>query len=177
MGVNYAEGSSRRSSDSGSRSSSSSGHCSGSDEDDSSEEEQVSGPSNKRRRSLRVQRYIFSFLKAMEELCHVPSFYTRTAEAIVITFYGVLTQTQVAAYQLEVAVNTATDLAMQPRAKMMGKKARLTDRVSSGERRGDGCMVSQQVWRNQMCGNYAGGLYDGLWKRPSRKGGSHGCSA
>ena len=148
MGVNYAEGSSRRSSDSGSRSSSSSGHCSGSDEDDSSEEEQVSGPSNKRRRSLRVQRYIFSFLKAMEELCHVPSFYTRTAEAIVITFYGVLTQTQVAAYQLEVAVNTATDLAMQPRAKM-GKKARLTDRVS-GERRGDGCMVSQQVWLDEV---------------------------
>ena len=151
LGVNYAEGSCRRSSDGGSSSSGSSGHSSGSgsDDDSSEDEEEVSRPSdNKRRRSLRMQRYIFSFLKAMEELCHAPSFYTRTADAVVITFYGVLTQTQVAAYQLEVAVNTATDLAMQPRAKM-GKKARLTDRVS-GERRGDGCMVSQKVWLDEV---------------------------
>lgn len=131
--VNYDEGCSGSGGDGENNSSGGNSGSSGGSSDSSEEEEEVSGPSRTRRRSLWVQRYIFYFLTAMEKLCHVSSFYTSSAEAVVITFYGVLAQTQVAAYQLEVAINTATDLAMQLHNKM-DRKSKATEHVSVGRR-------------------------------------------
>ena len=98
--VNYAE------SDSGG------GGSSGSDSSEEETEHASTSKSESRWKVIAIERYIWDFFHAMDKFCRVKSYTNQSTKCIEITFYRVLAQTQIAAYQLEVAINTATDLPM-----------------------------------------------------------------
>ncbi len=70
--------------------------------------------------SLRQDRYLNSFSFAINAFASVRSFSSVQEEekCIQFTFYGVLAQTRIAAYQFEVALNAATESALQQASQM-----------------------------------------------------------
>jgi hypothetical protein len=96
----------------------------GSDSDIGSDPEFLPGNKRKRQGPLPVEQYVSVFVEAIRKFACVEVFFTKTSERCVVTFYGPKAQAKIAAYQLEVALDTATHHVLQ-----LGEKVKATERV------------------------------------------------
>jgi hypothetical protein len=102
----------------------SSSSSSDTDSDTGSDPEFLPGNKRKRQGPLPVEQYVSVFVEAIRKFACVEVFFTKTSERCVVTFYGPKAQAKIAAYQLEVALDTATHHVLQ-----LGEKVKATERV------------------------------------------------
>ena len=107
-----------------------------SDTDSGSDPEFLPGNKRKRQGPLPVEQYVSVFVEAIRKFACVEVFFTKTRERCVVTFYGPKAQAKIAAYQLEVALDTATHHVLQ-----LGEKVKATERVSDSALLCSACTV------------------------------------